>query len=306
MPTYYRIHLGRNSAFANECLAGNVIGIDFEIPIDFAGEFGNSWQEFNRTFIPQYQARHTESSRRSAGIAAGAMYVIGQQMQDGDMVIAPVGNSNYRVGRINGAYHYVPDTNLPHRRGIEWYTRIITKDELSPSLIRSIHSQMTVINLSASENDYGRELNTLLGIPDQADSETIDSYAFALEKHLEEFISKNWQTLELAKQYDIYQDEDQTGQQYPIGNGYIDILAISKDKRRLLVIELKKGRTSDVVVGQILRYMGYVKESIAEAHQQVHGIIIAHEDDPSMQMALSMTSNIDFYQYHIQFSLQKG
>ena len=31
-----------------------------------------------------------------------------------------------------------------------------------------------------------------------------------------------------------------------------------KDKKTLLVVELKKGRVSDNVVGQIQRYMGYV------------------------------------------------
>ena len=37
--------------------------------------------------------------------------------------------------------------------------------------------------------------------------------------------------------------------------GPIDILAISKDKKTLLVVELKKGRVSDNVVGQIQRYI---------------------------------------------------
>lgn len=304
MPTFYRVHLGSGGKFANECLAGNVIGIDFEIPIDFAGKFGNSWQEFNRSFILQYQAIHTESSRISAGIAAGAMYVIGQQMQDGDVVIAPVGNGNYRVGRINGAYRYVPDTNLPHRRGIEWSTRIITKDELSPPLIRSIHSQMTVINLSASENDYGRELNTLLGIPDQADSETIDSYAFAYEDHLEDFIVKHWNTLPIGKEYDIFTDGERTGKQYPTDTGPLDILAISKDKRRLLVIELKKGRTSDEAVGQILRYMSFVKANLLEANQEVHGMIIAYNDDLRIRHALSMVPNVTFLRYQVNFTLE--
>ena len=54
------------------------------------------------------------------------------------------------------------------------------------------------------------------------------------------------------------------GQQYPTDTGYIDILAVSKDNKELLVIELKKGRASDVVVGQIQRYMGYILEEIAE------------------------------------------
>jgi hypothetical protein len=47
----------------------------------------------------------------------------------------------------------------------------------------------------------------------------------------------------------------------------IDILAISKDKTELLVVELKKGRASDMVVGQIQRYMGYVLEELAETNQ---------------------------------------
>jgi len=38
--------------------------------------------------------------------------------------------------------------------------------------------------------------------------------------------------------------------------GTIDILAISNDRKKLLVVELKRGRVSDVVVGQLLRYMG--------------------------------------------------
>ena len=72
------------------------------------------------------------------------------------------------------------------------------------------------------------------------------------------------------------------------------------------MIELKRRRPSDEVVGQILRYMGYVKESIAEADQEVHGVIIAHADDTALQLALSMTTNIAFYRYHIQFSLYRG
>jgi RecB family endonuclease NucS len=43
----------------------------------------------------------------------------------------------------------------------------------------------------------------------------------------------------------------------------IDILAVSKDGTCLLVVELKRGRASDVVVGQALRYIGYVQDELA-------------------------------------------
>ena len=96
------------------------------------------------------------------------------------------------------------------------------------------------------------------------------------------------------------------GQQYPTDTGQIDILAISKDKKSLLVVELKKGRVSDNVVGQIQRYMGYVKEELAEKDQQVKGVIIALEADIKIKRALSVTNNIEFYRYQVSFKLFKG
>lgn len=58
------------------------------------------------------------------------------------------------------------------------------------------------------------------------------------------------------------------------------------------MVELKRGRASDVVVGQILRYMGYVKEQIAESHQTVEGAIIALDDDKKLRWALLAVPNI--------------
>jgi restriction system protein len=61
------------------------------------------------------------------------------------------------------------------------------------------------------------------------------------------------------------------------------------------VVELKKGRVSDNVVGQIQRYMGYVLEELAEENQTVKGVIIGLEDDLKIRRALSVTHNIEFY-----------
>ncbi len=51
---------------------------------------------------------------------------------------------------------------------------------------------------------------------------------------------------------------------YPTDTGPIDILALRKDGKELLVVELKKGRASDAVIGQVQRYMGYVMDELAE------------------------------------------
>ena len=68
-------------------------------------------------------------------------------------------------------------------------------------------------------------------------------------------------------------------------------------------MELKKGRASDTVVGQILRYMGYVQEEILEQGQTVRGVIVALEDDVRIRRALAIVDNINFYRYEVSFRL---
>jgi restriction system protein len=159
---------------------------------------------------------------------------------------------------------------------------------------------------------YSEEIETLITgkLPPviiSTDNTIEDPSEFALEKHLEDFLVKNWKQTELGKQYDIYEEEGElAGQQYPSDTGPIDILAISKDKKELLVVELKKGRASDSVVGQVQRYMGYVLEELAEENQTVKGVIIALEDDIRIRRALSVTNNIEFFRYQVSFKLFKG
>lgn len=138
--------------------------------------------------------------------------------------------------------------------------------------------------------------------------ETVEDPAmFALEAHLEDFLIKNWKQTELGKNYDIFEEDGElVGQQYPTDTGEIDILAISKDRKELLVVELKKGRASDAVVGQTQRYMGFVLEQLAEKNQKVKGLIIALDDDLRIKRALAVAQNISFYKYRIDFKLQKA
>lgn len=139
------------------------------------------------------------------------------------------------------------------------------------------------------------------------DASIEDAAAFVMEKHLEDFLVQNWSNTELGKEYDIYEEDgERVGQQYATDTGPLDVLAISKDKKDLLVVELKKGRASDAVVGQVLRYMGYVQEELAEPGQMVRGVIIALDDDQRIRRALAVVPNIEFYRYQISFKLIKG
>jgi restriction system protein len=126
---------------------------------------------------------------------------------------------------------------------------------------------------------------------------------FALEKYLEEFLVSNWPNTELGKGYDIFSDENGTGQQYVTDACRIDILAVSKDGSELLIIELKRGRATDEVAGQIARYVGFAKSELAVPGQKVRGMIIALEDDPKLRYALAAIPDVDFYRYEVNFKL---
>ena len=146
----------------------------------------------------------------------------------------------------------------------------------------------------------GEEKNVIIS----NDTSIQNASEFALERHLEDFLVKNWGKTILGQKYDIYSiDGEIVGQQFPSDTGPIDILALSKDKKTFLVVELKKGRVSDNVVGQIQRYMGFVKQDLAEIEQEVKGVIIGFDDDIRIQRALSVTQNIEFYKYRIDFNL---
>ena len=133
-----------------------------------------------------------------------------------------------------------------------------------------------------------------------------DPSVFALEKHLEDFLVANWDQTILGKEYDIFEEEGElVGQQFLSDTGPIDILAVSKDQKEILVVELKKGRASDVVIGQIQRYMGFVKDELCEEDQTVKGLVIALDDDLRLRRALSVTNNIEFYRYKVDFKLIK-
>lgn len=74
------------------------------------------------------------------------------------------------------------------------------------------------------------------------------------------------------------------GRQYLTSVGFIDILCKDKDEN-LVVLELKKGIGSFEVVGQILKYMAWVHENLAEG-KQVRGFIIAKTYDEQLEYAV--------------------
>lgn len=308
MRNYYRVMLGKSSIHANVCFTENFIGTDFLVNENLTGQLPEEWRAFNHKYIPIWQAENPNKSKIAAGLACGALWTVSKGIRQGDIVLCPDGNGRYRVGEVTSDYSYHPEGVLPHRRLVRWFAAYIDPLEMSQTLKSSSRSMGTVSNISGYHEEIEKLINSTHIPTIISTDETIeDPSAFALEKHLEDFLVQNWAHTDLGKEYDIYAEEGNcVGQQYLSDTGPIDILAVSKDKKRLLVIELKKGRASDPVIGQIQRYMGYVQEELAEDDQTVQGIIIALEDDLRIRRALAVTSNIEFYRYKISFKLEKS
>jgi len=132
----------------------------------------------------------------------------------------------------------------------------------------------------------------------------IESQAeFALEAHLEEFIYQNWTSINWGSKLELYKTDETDGRQFPAGTWSIDFLAIDKDKGDIVVIELKRGKTSDSTVGQILRYINWVKDTIAKSGQSVRGIIIAKDVDEALKYAVKNT-DIIVKTYKVDFQLK--
>ncbi len=134
---------------------------------------------------------------------------------------------------------------------------------------------------------------------------------FVLEKYLEEFMVSNFNAIFKGKLRLYSEPSEETdpnewalGQQFETDVGTIDILAQEIPSNAFVVIELKKGRESDKVVGQVLRYMGWVAEKLCQQGQDVKGMIICKEPDPRLTYALQMAKNVSLKYYRVDFKLQ--
>jgi restriction system protein len=326
MKSYYRVMLGKKErSHLQECLDGSFIGAGYRVTEDLSHKLDEDQRTFVQTFAPVYLSKYGRGKgERTAMINCRLLWTVAKGICKGDIVLCPDRFGSYYVGEVTGNYAYEHGESLPHRRPVRWVGCTINRSDMSEHLQGSTAAPVTVVDISK----HAAEIEKLMsGIAADAADGTSDATgqiqehaagtstedavddpaAFAMEKHLEDFLVQNWSQTELGKEYDIYEEDGRcVGQQYATDTGRIDILAVSKDRKCLLVIELKKGRASDVVVGQTLRYLGYVRNELAEEGQSVKGMIIALEDDQRIRRALMAVPNISFYRYHVGFKLTKA
>jgi restriction system protein len=194
--------------------------------------------------------------------------------------------------RVGGPYEYYPNFI-----DVEW--------EETPKDFDTLAFAMSTLTGPFDEDYYRERIEREVGDEHENESET--SYSFKLEKYLEDFVITNMGSI-FQGRYELYVDGDGVGgKEYPVFNddgkrmGRIDILAKDKSDDSLLVIELKRDQSSDETVGQVLRYMGWVKQNLDE---RVKGLVICSEKDEGLRYALQLTGDlIDLKYYAVNFRL---
>jgi restriction system protein len=120
MKSYYRLMLGREGKYFDECFKGGFIGADFGINQDLKDRLSQDSTVFNAWLIPIYLNGHPNKTKIAAGLACGSLYTIGARIQVGDVVLCPDDEGRYHAGEVTGSYFYAPNGILPHRRPVRW------------------------------------------------------------------------------------------------------------------------------------------------------------------------------------------
>jgi len=143
---------------------------------------------------------------------------------------------------------------------------------------------------------YTRVNNMLWLVITQESAEELPTpiSSVSLEKDLQDYLAKNPAVLEKGLKL------VEGGKNYHTkGAGNIDVLCRDKSGT-YVVIETKKGRASDEVVGQLLRYIGGLKKGGKKAR----GIIVVNEPDDRLDFAIEAVNNfVKLKYYKVEFQV---
>jgi RecB family endonuclease NucS len=137
------------------------------------------------------------------------------------------------------------------------------------------------LRIAKATTEDNHNINLALRIYKNLGYGSADGSFFVLESGIEEAIKANLAQLGLSLADDSIQQQCNLG----IGVGRTDLICKGKNGD-YVVLELKAVHSSDNVVGQILRYMGYIRETWADKEgKDVKGIILTPSYDEQLRLA---------------------
>lgn len=116
--------------------------------------------------------------------------------------------------------------------------------------------------------------------------------SLSMEDDLRDFLAKDVGLIE--KGLRLVQKEYPCRESDSTQVGRIDLLCRDR-KGTHVVVELKKGRKSDEVVGQTLRYLGWVEKNLKT---KTRGVVIVNEPDEKLEYALLPVKNLIALKYY--------
>lgn len=168
--------------------------------------------------------------------------------------------------------------------------------------IMSIASQIPVDRFAGGEytNSRLRDLGFTIAESSVDDEEGEDvETALKIEKELEDFLADHLDQIE--PELKPYEGK---GRQFDTGVvGRLDLLARAKNGD-VVVIELKAGEADDHACGQIMGYVGWVRENLASGHK-VRGIIVANDFTDRLQSAAKAIPGLGLTKYEVSFRFSK-
>lgn len=125
-----------------------------------------------------------------------------------------------------------------------------------------------------------------------------------IETKLEQWLVEHWKEVDFGSKLKLYEEDGEAvGQQYRTGEvGTIDLLCEDEESGDIVVIELKRGRQSDEVVGQLARYIGWTQTHLANG-RRVRGIILAPQFDEKLRYAAAAIPNSKLLRYQTRFDV---
>lgn len=157
------------------------------------------------------------------------------------------------------------------------------------------------LGLKARYEETGADEDVVSETTEEAFEDAVEeAQSFAAETDLRDFLAKHPDCIERG--LSVYNEGGRSGVEYAIDGGRIDILAVDKEQR-LVVIELKVGRGRNKAIGQLLYYMGWVDKNLAKG-PPCRGMIIAKDISDDLTTAVRRVPDVSLFRYKLSVTLE--
>lgn len=229
---------------------------------------------------------------------------------------------------MTAAFDLAPGQTFSRERAVQWFREHypnVKEGTVTAHLIRLSTNVATRLQYSARDDGsddllykvdsrhfrlYDRATDPVpvtahAPAPEEPDPEADEprlSEEFAFEHDLRDYLAGNLHALEPGLR--LYQEDGIRGIEFPVGQRFIDILAIDRNGD-YVVIELKVSKGYDKVIGQLLRYIGWIEEHHAEPGKQVRGMIVAKTISEDLRLACRRQAGVSLHEYKLSVEVQR-